>query len=199
MKTLGERSLSSLLESILLFIQVCIWIVVVAFLVIPLLPLENTAFSFTTPITHGLRHETEGPGGTWTLRATWVEVTTTHDQGWIGSLAAIPFLALIAFVVGELRAVFRSLRDGSPFIAANARRIRRIGLSVLVFEALRVVVTITVVAPALERLKPVVGGAVIQADAWPSGMVVFLGCAVLVLAEVFRRGTRMHDEQALTV
>jgi len=147
----------------------------------------------------GSRARGGGPTGTWTLETASVHVSTPLGGGGFGSLVAVPFLALIAFVLGELRAVFCSLRDGSPFVAANARRIRRIGLSILGYEALRFVVTTTVVGPALEKLRLVEGTGRIHADAGPSFMALFLGCAVLVLAEVFRRGTLMHDEQALTV
>ena len=199
MRTFGPWSLSSLLESILLFLQFVAWCAVAAFLVLPFLPIEGTTFNFTLPLRHGFEVAREGPGGTWTFEAVVAGVETPHDRAWIASLVAVPFVALIALVLGQLRAVFCSLRDGSPFVAVNARRIRRIGLGVLAFEVLRVVVTITIVAPALERLDHVPGGSRIQAVAWPNGTALFLGCAVLVLAEVFRRGTLMHDEQALTV
>jgi hypothetical protein len=112
---------------------------------------------------------------------------------------AAPFLALYVFVLGKLRAIFRSLRDGSPFVDANARRLRHIGLALLVAEGLHVFVTSVVVGPALERPRPVRDGERIQARTGPTWEVVFLAPAVLVLAEVFRRGTEMQVERELTV
>ena len=158
---------------------------------------DGATVTFPAHTRAGLMDEIEGPGGTWRLQAAVVEVETPHDLSWIASLVALPFAALIAFVLGQLRAIFRSLRDGSPFIIANARRLKRIGLGFLVFEALRVIVTITVVGPWLEQLSS--NGRVIQVSNWPVLSNVFVGLVTLVLAEVFRRGTVMQDEQALTV
>ena len=46
----------------------------------------------------------------------------------------IAALALTMWMLGELRAVFRTLRAGQPFVAANAVRIRRIAYAVLIGE-----------------------------------------------------------------
>lgn len=199
MKLLGEASVSSALESILLFFQVVAWFVAAAFVVLPCLGVEGAWFTFPVELEHWVCYQAEGPGGTWSFETIEAQVSAPNDGSWIGSVVAAPFMALIAFVLGELRAVFRSLREGSPFVAANARRLRRIGLGILVFEALRVVVTATVVAPAIESLRIVVEGNRMRVDAWPDWTLLFLAFAVLVLAEVFRRGTKMQDEQALTV
>src|SRR5229473_181912 len=49
----------------------------------------------------------------------------------------IAFLALAMWALGQLRAVFRTLRDGQPFVPANAIRIRRVAWAVIVGELLR--------------------------------------------------------------
>ncbi len=49
-------------------------------------------------------------------------------------------LALLLFVLGQLRAVFRTLRDGRPFVPANAARIRWIAFAVIAGELVRAVV-----------------------------------------------------------
>ena len=46
-------------------------------------------------------------------------------------------LAAVLFVVGQLRAVIRTLRDGRPFVPANATRIRWIGFAVIAGELAR--------------------------------------------------------------
>jgi hypothetical protein len=199
MKLLGKRSLSSLMEITLGFFWIGTWFVAVLFAVLPFAGLENTNFTFTVPITHGLSDEKDGPGGTWTLTTVAAAVSTPHGYTWVGSLVALPFVVLLAFVFGQLLAIFRSLREGSPFIAQNARRLRRIGLAILLMEGLRVLVMLVVVEPVIEKLRPLARGAVIQTSVWPSMEGLFLGFSVLILAEVFRRGTRMQEEQALTV
>ncbi len=200
MKALGENSLSDWLGVFVTIFWLGAWFVVAAFVVIPFLGLENTSFTFETPIAHGLRVEMQGPGGTWKLRTVVADVSTPHSRAWIGSLLALPFIVLIALVLGGLRKILLSLREGSPFVSENARRLRRIGLLMLLIETLRVIVTATLVCPLIEELEPVTPGRqVIEATAWPNWEFVFTGCAVLILAEVFRRGTAMRDEQALTV
>lgn len=199
MRILGERSLATLLESVLLFFWCVAWLVALAFAVLPFLGLEDTSFNFPVQITHGLVDEKEGPGGTWTIRTAVAQVGTPHDRTWIASLVAVPFVVLLAFVLGQLRAIFRSLQGGSPFVAGTARRLRWIGVAILLHEALRVAITLTVIGPAIEELRPLARGAVIQVSAWPQLELLFLAGAVLVLAEVFRRGVRMQDEQDLTV
>ena len=46
-------------------------------------------------------------------------------------------LALVLFVLGQLRAVFRTLRDRRPFVPANAARIRWIAFAVIAGEIAR--------------------------------------------------------------
>ena len=46
----------------------------------------------------------------------------------------IAMLALAMWVLGQLRGVFRTLRDGQPFVPANTTRIRRIAWAVIFGE-----------------------------------------------------------------
>ena len=46
----------------------------------------------------------------------------------------VVLLALVMWVLGQLRAVFRTLRDGQPFVPANAMRIRWIAYVVILGE-----------------------------------------------------------------
>lgn len=200
MKIVVERSLAGLLESVLFLGWAGAWLVALAFAVLPFLGAEQTTFRFGVQVAHGLAEEKkEGPGGTWTLQPVVAQVSTPHDRTWIASLVAVPFVVLIAYVLGQLRAIFGSLQTDAPFIAGTARRLRRVGAALLLYEGLRVAITLTVIAPAIESLRPLAGGAVIQASAFPHLGLLFLAAAVLVLADVFRRGARLQDEQDLTV
>ena len=110
-------------------------------------------------------------------------------------LAAL--LSLVLWVLGQLRAVFQTLREGQPFVAANATRIRRIAYAVIVGEAGRAAIVFVTNDYASRHF--VAEG--LRFDARPdfSIMAVFYGLIILVIAEVFRAGTRLDEEQSLTV
>ena len=48
---------------------------------------------------------------------------------------------MILWVLSQLRAVFRTLRDGQPFVPANATRVRRIAWAVILGEVARSVLS----------------------------------------------------------
>lgn len=54
-----------------------------------------------------------------------------------GAVFLIAALGLVLWVLGQLRAVFRTLRDGRPFVADNATRLRRIGYAVILSEVVQ--------------------------------------------------------------
>ena len=56
---------------------------------------------------------------------------------WKALLFLMVLLALVLWVLGQLRAVFRTLRDGQPFVPANATRIRWIACGVIAGELVR--------------------------------------------------------------
>jgi len=198
MKTLGTYSLSSFWEPILTFIWGGFWFVAVAFAVGPLFLSGASQFEFPIWLVSGPRYELAGTDGTWTVTTTRAQLETPHVHTRTAAWIAAVFFALGAHVLGLLRNVFRSLRDGSPFIAANARRLRRMGLMILGIEARRLLVTMTLIAPIVESLEGVAGSGW-RVDVWPSGIMLFMASVILILAEVFRRGTAMQDEQDLTV
>jgi hypothetical protein len=54
----------------------------------------------------------------------------------VGNMILLIFMfALALWVIGQLRDVFRTLRDGQPFVPDNARRIRWIGYGVIVVSS----------------------------------------------------------------
>jgi hypothetical protein len=205
MKALGRGSLSSVLWVVLTYCWLGAWFVTIAWVVLPIAMTlsghDDWGFFFPANVNNAVTQEEAGSGGTWKLEVRELLVTAPPDRAWIFSLVTAPLALLIALVLGWLRAILASLRAGSPFIAENARRLQRIGVAVLTLETLRWVVVLTVVAPTIEGLA---FGAkdqrrVVEISAWPDLLTLFLGGAVLVLAEVFRQGTRMQDEQSLTV
>lgn len=109
------------------------------------------------------------------------------------------FAALIfaAWIIAQLRAVFRSVRDGQPFVAANAVRIRRIGYVVIAGEVGRgalLFAAARLTASSLSADGLTFGGAP-QVNLF----AIAAGVIIVAIAEVFREGTRLDEEQSLTI
>jgi hypothetical protein len=115
----------------------------------------------------------------------------------ITALLAALALAIGLWVLVQLRAVFGTLRDGHPFVAANAMRIRWIGYAVILWELVQSLVVFVGNAYA----KAHFAADVLRFDAWPSLDVfaIIHGLIILVIAEVFRAGARLDEDQALTI
>jgi hypothetical protein len=115
-----------------------------------------------------------------------------------GSAAVlIAVLALVMWVLGQLRAVFRTLHDGQPFVAANATRIRRIAYAVIIGELARAVLAYLGMRYAMMHFS--FQGVRFEARPDLNVVVIMCGLIILVIAEVFREGTRLDEEQSLTV
>ena len=106
-------------------------------------------------------------------------------------------LALGLWMLGNLRAVFRTLRAGRPFVSANATRLRWIGIAIIAGEFGRSAMMFLNNYYAMTYFS----AEGLRFDARPdlSLLVIAYGLIVLVIAEVFRTGTRLDEDQSLTV
>ncbi len=104
------------------------------------------------------------------------------------------FLALTLWVLGQLRAVFHTLCDGHPFVSANAPRIRRIAYAVIFGELAR-----SALAYIGSHSNFSAPGLLPDSRPDINFVVLLCGLIVLAIAEVFREGTRLNEEQSLTV
>jgi hypothetical protein len=109
----------------------------------------------------------------------------------------IAVLALIMWVLGQLRAVFRTLRAGQPFVAANATRIRRIAYAVIAGELARALLAYVGMHYAMTHFS--IQGVRFEARPDVNIIAIICGLIILVIAEVFREGTRLDEDQSLTV
>jgi hypothetical protein len=123
--------------------------------------------------------------------------TTSRPFIAVNGVVLLIILAFALFVFGQLRAVFRTLSHGQPFVAANATRIRRVALAVIIGEFARSAIVYAENYYAMTHVT--IAG--LQFDAWPhvSFMTIGYGLIILVIAEVFRAGTRLDEEQSLTI
>jgi hypothetical protein len=112
-------------------------------------------------------------------------------------LLAMCSLSLALWVLGLLRSLISALRAGRPFVAANANRVRLIGWAFIIGEIVRASVVY------FENRYAMIHFAAegLQFTARPEISVVTIVCGliILALAEVFRAGTRLDEDQSLTV
>jgi hypothetical protein len=117
--------------------------------------------------------------------------------GWLALGAVVLMLAVALWLLREMKGIFRTVRDGTPFVPANAARVRRIAFAVILGELARSAVVFWGNSYAAAHFS----GHGLLFDARPDVNVFALvdGLIILALAEVFRAGTRLDEEQSLTV
>jgi hypothetical protein len=109
----------------------------------------------------------------------------------------VGLLALALWVLGQLRALFRTLRDNQPFLPANAIRIRRIAWAVILGEIARSAIVCFENYYAMTHFYA--DGLRFNARPDLNVFAIVNGLIVLVIAEVFRAGARLDEEQSLTI
>jgi hypothetical protein len=110
---------------------------------------------------------------------------------------ALVGLGLMLLAVHHLRRIFQRVREGEPFDAQNALRMRWLGLLFLgltLFNSLAELVTSLAVRKGVASSTISVAGS----PHLDFGNV-FIALVVVVLAEVFRRGAELEREQSLVI
>ena len=102
----------------------------------------------------------------------------------------------------QLRGVCANLASGTPFPRDNIRRVRRIGWAILGTVGVELLIDALALVYLHQQVtvagRPVeIPGVILWVD-FPLGTAI-AGLAVLVLAELFRAGADLQDEQALTI
>ncbi len=130
----------------------------------------------------------------------WVDLPDSQFPGWVpivGELAFVAIVALLLVFLHSLRTLFRRVRDGAPFDAANATQMRWVGVWLLAFHLF-------------------VGGFEYAMSRWVAGdlasrgiratplleinwFAVLSALVLVALAEIFRRGAELEEEQSLVV
>ena len=112
-------------------------------------------------------------------------------------LTVVAMLMLVAWALQQLRELFRALRNGEVFAPANIRRVQRVGWAVILAEPVRALMTYS--ASAFAQSHFVGDGIRFVTDFNLNLGTIFGGLAILVIAEVFRAGTRLDQDQSLTI
>ena len=103
----------------------------------------------------------------------------------------------LLWVLTQLRHIFRSLTRGLLFIPENARRIRWVGFMVIFGELARA--ALVYFWSYYSSLHFTASGMRFVASTDFNGVTIVSGLAILVIAEVFREGARLHEDQSLTI
>lgn len=210
MRAMGKRSVSSFLTVLLnvcwygvaLGMALAACLVLASFFIdlpssqvdIPVsFSLDTRAFTVTAP-SLGIEHaEFETARGDGKLKFT--PPTRAMLASTAGSLLLL--LAFVLWALGQLRAVFHTLRDGHPFVEANATRIRRIAYAVILGELARF--SLAVIGNYYTMSHFSAQGLRFDIRPGVNVFAIVVGVIVLVIAEVFRAGTRLDEDQSLTV
>ncbi|MEH6744719.1 DUF2975 domain-containing protein [Hyphomonas sp.] len=106
-----------------------------------------------------------------------------------GLLGAIVVVAAVIFVCLELRKILATLTAGDPFVPDNAVRLTRIAIAIAVTQLMRYAIAL-VIGLSVEGAKIQLSFDLI---AWASVAALF------ILSQVFREGTRLRDEEKMTI
>ena len=106
-----------------------------------------------------------------------------------GLAGALVVIAVVVFVCLELRKILATLAAGDPFVPENAARLTRIAIAIAVTQLLRYVIAI-IAGLAVDGMRVELS---IDFIAWASVAALF------ILSQVFREGTRLRDEEKMTI
>ena len=109
----------------------------------------------------------------------------------------VGMLVLFLWVLTQLRCLLRTVRSGHPFVPANAVRVRRVGWAIIAGELARSAIFFFEGAYAARHFS----AAGLSFDARPDVDIsaIISGLIILVIAEVFREGTRLDEDRSLTI
>ena len=173
MKLIGRRSVASALRWVLGFVNifVTVGVIVTGLLLLTTLIVPDFAVGFM----NGLADSDSG------LRPLLLNERASFLAAFIASLSTW-------WILNRLRRMFLAVNQGDAFERANVGRLQGIGVGLIGIE---------ISAAVLARFVPrgIIDGLEYEIDlgAWLSILIVFM------LAEVFRQGARMRDEQQMTV
>ena len=107
------------------------------------------------------------------------------------------FSGLILWIVYSLRKIVQSVRQKNPFTSTNGKRLRIIAFSMVGIELIRGLADLTKMLYLEPRLH--FETILIRSDISISLHVIIAGLVILVIAEAFRIGAEITEEQELTV
>ena len=123
--------------------------------------------------------------------------TTDWSLQFLPNLGLLLALGISLVIVHLLRQMLRTVRAGEPFAEVNARRLRIIGVLLLVVGIVGPVLEYLVASRLLARIP--VSGLAITAPLDARTDVILGGLLLLVLSAVFARGAELERDRSLTI
>lgn len=183
MRALGPGSLTSLLKILIDVTVVVLWGLLVLASLVTLALMAAGLFRLT-----GIGPEMPDAF----LRFLQLDIVIALPLG----VAAI--LAML-FIADRLRRILVTLIEGDPFVPENAGHLRAIAIAIAVYQIIRYGAHGIIALMFTVFGRPVESGVSIQPQFGLNIGAWIAVIALLVLAEVFREGTRLRDEQKLTI
>ncbi len=206
MKTLGNKSLSGILSVIIQIVWWLEWfgaVVITAALII--MPFFKKNVGFNTPVTFATAAiKTVSAAGTdfenGQLNATEGSFSF-QIQPSLSNILIMIFIVVVAFsffilATYQLRLIFLSFAKNEPFVEFNITRIRKIGFILIGYALAQLLYHIALNQYLINHFK------------WSNDILLtysfnlsalFTGVTLIVVAEVFKLGTSLDNEQKLTI
>lgn len=106
-------------------------------------------------------------------------------------------LSIGLLIIYQLRRIFATMAGKTPFVGENVRRIRIIGIAVIIGSLLNTIARIMIGIYISSIVH--VPGVELYANHKVDFGGIFLGGVTIILSEVFRYGVRLQEEQDHTV
>jgi hypothetical protein len=209
MKAIGKSSLSSVLKvalDVMWYLALVAIVIGLGVMVYSLVTEGNVGGYMMLPVVLDIDHSvysiTAARMGINEIRLDCVEAHMKFDSPGSGFLLFFGLhmavgLAIVLLVLYQLRKIFATLTAGSPFVSANAARIRLIGWIVIIGELVEEI--LQTVGQRIVIASFETQGVTFRWDIDLSLSTIMWGFVLLVLAEVFRLGVQMREDQELTV
>jgi hypothetical protein len=175
MKLIGQRSVASMVRLVLGFVNIFVMIGAVA--VGAALVAGFVAPSFGAGLLDGLSGAERDPHADFAL------------AGRLTLLGAFLACGFTWWIINRLRRILLAVNQGDAFEFANVKRLQAVGLGLLGIQLTAILLSI--VAP--QAIGQSASDYEFDLGSWLGILVVF------ILAEVFRQGAAMRDEQLATV
>jgi hypothetical protein len=209
MKTLGNHSLSSFLKFIIYagwYIQLFFLVLLTVLLTVSFITKDEIQSDLSVRLTQSKPHAvaispaaTGIKEGTLKLDAGELHFIQEKSPGLVIYNLGVMWtgFAISLGITFLLRKIFDSLTANNPFVVENAHRLRQIALLIIMIAPL------TFMRDSFVnwylRQNFVLEGSSIQTHLTIDLKTIFIGLLLLIIAEIFRIGARLKEEQELTV
>lgn len=206
MKTLGNKSLSKMLLTVIQVVWWLEWIVAIAIIAaVVTIPLTKRNVNFDTPVTFTrVTLKMVESAGT-NLQAGRLNVTAGNFSfqvfSSLGNSLIMVLIVAVAFfffisVTHQLKLIFESFTKHEPFVELNITRIRKIGFILICYLPARFIYEIALKLYLTEHFR------------WANDIsltysfnlsALLIGLTLIVVAEIFKLGNTLENEQKLTI